>query len=86
MYLVANGTCTVLLQNLLKFINYPGRFIIEDIKTSLTDFFLTARGHNHKFEKKHILEFYPNLEYVLLGDDSHDPFYMRQFAKFFQLQ
>jgi hypothetical protein len=26
MYLVANGTCTVLLQNLLKFINYPRPF------------------------------------------------------------
>ncbi|PWA03943.1 App1 family protein [Flavobacterium psychrotolerans] len=48
--------------------------LLKDIKTSLTDFFLTGRGnHNHKFEKiKHVLEFYPNLQYVLLGDDSQD--------------
>ncbi|MFC6876278.1 App1 family protein [Flavobacterium myungsuense] len=47
--------------------------LLKDIKTSLTDFFFTSSNHNHKFEKiKHILEFYPNLEYVLLGDDSQD--------------
>ena len=48
--------------------------LLKDIKTSLTDFFFTGRGnHNHKFEKiKHILEFYPNLKYVLLGDDTQD--------------
>jgi phosphatidate phosphatase APP1 len=52
--------------------------LLKDIKTSLTDFFLTGRGsHNHKFEKiKHILEFYPNLEYVLLGDDSQKDAYL----------
>ena len=48
--------------------------LLKDIKTSLTDFFFTGRGgHNHKFEKiKHILEFYPNLKYILLGDDSQE--------------
>ena len=48
--------------------------LLKDIKTSLTDLFITGRGdHNHKFEKiKHILEFYPNLQYTLLGDDSQD--------------
>ncbi|RDI51394.1 App1 family protein [Flavobacterium glaciei] len=60
--------------------------LLKDIKTSLTDFFLTGRGnHNHKFYKiKHILEFYPNLEYVLLGDDSqHDPFLYEAICKIF---
>jgi phosphatidate phosphatase APP1 len=52
--------------------------LLKDIKTKLTDFILTGRGnHNHKFEKiKHILEFYPNLEYVLLGDDSQKDAYL----------
>ncbi|MFV5696624.1 App1 family protein [Flavobacterium sp. LB3P122] len=60
--------------------------LLKDIKTSLTDFFLTGRGnHNHKFDKiKHILEFYPNLEYVLLGDDSqHDAFLYEAICKIF---
>jgi phosphatidate phosphatase APP1 len=60
--------------------------LLKDIKTSLTDFFATGRGnHNHKFDKiKHILEFYPNLEYVLLGDDSqHDPFLYEAICKIF---
>jgi phosphatidate phosphatase APP1 len=52
--------------------------LLKDIKTKLTDFFISGRGsHNHKFEKiKHILEFYPNLEYVLLGDDSQKDAYL----------
>lgn len=60
--------------------------LLKDIKTSLTDFFLTGRGdHNHKFEKiKHILEFYPHLKYVLLGDDSqHDPYLYETICKIF---
>ncbi len=60
--------------------------LLKDIKTSLMDFFLTGRGdHNHKFEKiKHILEFYPNLRYTLLGDDSqHDPFLYENICKIF---
>jgi len=60
--------------------------LLKDIKTSLTDFFFTGSGnHNHKFDKiKHILEFYPNLEYVLLGDDSqHDPFLYEAICKIF---
>ena len=60
--------------------------LLKDIKTSLTDFFWTGRGnHNHKFDKiKHILEFYPNLEYVLLGDDSqHDPYLYEAICKIF---
>jgi phosphatidate phosphatase APP1 len=60
--------------------------LLKDIKTSLTDFFMTGSGnHNHKFDKiKHILEFYPNLEYVLLGDDSqHDPYLYEAICKIF---
>jgi phosphatidate phosphatase APP1 len=52
-------------------------FTIKRYKTSLTNFVWTGRGgHNHKFDKiKHILEFYPSLKYVLIGDDSqHDPY------------
>ena len=63
-----------------------GVFLLKDIKTSLTDFFLTGRGnHNHKFDKiKHILEFYPHLQYTLLGDDSqHDPFLYEDVCKIF---
>ena len=52
--------------------------LLKDIKTSLLDFFLTGRGdHNHKFEKvKHILEFYPHLNYTLLGDDSQEDVFL----------
>jgi phosphatidate phosphatase APP1 len=60
--------------------------LLKDIKTSLTDLFITGRGdHNHKFEKvKHILEFYPDLQYTLLGDDSQqDPFLYESICKIF---
>lgn len=60
--------------------------LLKDIKTSLTDLFFTGRGgHNHKFEKiKHILEFYPNLQYTLLGDDSQqDAFLYENICKIF---
>jgi phosphatidate phosphatase APP1 len=62
--------------------------LLKDIKTSLMDFFVTGRGnHNHKFDKiKHILEFYPHLQYTLLGDDSqHDPFLYEDVCKIFPL-
>lgn len=60
--------------------------LLKDIKTSLKDFLLTGRGdHNHKFEKiRHILEFYPNLTYTLLGDDSQDdPYLYESICKIF---
>jgi len=60
--------------------------LLKDIKDSLLDFFVTGRGnHNHKFDKiKHILEFYPHLQYTLLGDDSqHDPFLYEDICKIF---
>ncbi|MFD2603029.1 App1 family protein [Flavobacterium suzhouense] len=62
--------------------------LLKDIKTSLMDFFVTGRGnHGHKFGKiKHILEFYPHLQYTLLGDDSqHDPFLYEDVCKIFPL-
>jgi len=62
--------------------------LLKDIKTSLMDFLVTGRGnHNHKFDKiKHILEFYPHLQYTLLGDDSqHDPFLYQDVCKIFPL-
>lgn len=62
--------------------------LLKDIKTSLTQLFFTGRGnHNHKFDKiKHILEFYPDLQYVLLGDDSqHDPKLYETICKIFPL-
>ncbi|WP_116789460.1 App1 family protein [Flavobacterium psychrotrophum] len=62
--------------------------LLKDIKTSLMDFFVTGRGnHNHKFDKiKHILEFYPHLQYTLLGDDSqHDPYLYEDVCKIFPL-
>lgn len=62
--------------------------LLKDIKTSLADFFITGRGdHNHKFDKiKHILEFYPNLQYTLLGDDSqHDPYLYENICKIFPI-
>lgn len=60
--------------------------LLKDLKTSLMDFFVTGRGnHNHKFDKiKHILEFYPHLQYTLLGDDSqHDPYLYEDVCKLF---
>ncbi len=62
--------------------------LLKKIKTSLTQLFFTGRGsHNHKFEKiKHILEFYPDLKYVLLGDDSQqDPYLYESICKIFPL-
>ncbi|MFP5439530.1 MAG: App1 family protein [Bacteroidia bacterium] len=62
--------------------------LLKDIKTSLMDFLVTGRGnHNHKFDKiKHILEFYPHLQYTLLGDDSqHDPFLYEDICKIFPI-
>ncbi len=62
--------------------------LLKDIKTSLTDFFSSRKNdHNHKFDKiKHILEFYPNLQYVLLGDDSQkDPYLYESICKIFPI-
>ncbi|WP_366186913.1 App1 family protein [Flavobacterium ovatum] len=63
--------------------------LLKDIKTNLRQIFwsLKPERHNHKFEKiKHILEFYPHLQYVLLGDDSQeDVFLYEAICKIFPL-
>lgn len=60
--------------------------LLKDIRRGITDFFISGSGnHDHKFDKiKHVLEFYPNLKYVLLGDDSqHDPYLYERICKIF---
>lgn len=59
---------------------------LKDIKAGISDFLFTGRGnHDHKFVKiKDIISFYPNLSYVLLGDDSqHDPYIYERICKIF---
>ncbi|MCW2119063.1 App1 family protein [Flavobacterium sp. 7A] len=63
--------------------------LLKDIKTSLRQLFwsFNPESHNHKFDKiKHILEFYPHLQYILLGDDSQeDAFLYESICKIFPL-
>ena len=67
--------------------NLPKAVIkLKKIKKGISDFLFTGRGsHDHKFEKiKDIIMFYPNLEYVLLGDDSQkDPYLYERIVKIF---
>lgn len=59
---------------------------LKKIKTGISDFLFTGRGsHDHKFEKiKDIIGFYPQLKYVLLGDDSQrDPYLYERIVKVF---
>ncbi|MEH6407385.1 MAG: App1 family protein [Leeuwenhoekiella sp.] len=59
---------------------------LKKIKTGISDFLFTGRGsHDHKFEKiKDIISYFPELEYVLLGDDSqHDPYIYERICKIF---
>ncbi len=67
--------------------NLPKAIIkLKSIKTGLADFLFTGRGgHDHKFIKiKDIISFYPQLEYVLLGDDSQqDPHLYERIVKMF---
>ncbi|MDT7827772.1 App1 family protein [Pricia sp. S334] len=59
---------------------------LKRIKTGLGDFLFTGGGsHDHKFYKiKHLLEFYPELKFVLLGDDSQkDPYIYERIVKMF---
>lgn len=60
--------------------------LLKNIKTGIPDFFFSGRGdHNHKFQKiKHILELYPKLKFVLLGDDTQqDPYLYQNLCKIF---
>ena len=59
---------------------------LQDIKTGLGDLIATGGGsHDHKFDKiKHLLEFYPDLKFILFGDDSQkDPFIYERIVKQF---
>ncbi|SHF53361.1 Uncharacterized conserved protein [Salegentibacter echinorum] len=59
---------------------------LKKIKTGISDFLFTGRGsHDHKFQKiKDIISFYPNITYVLLGDDSQkDPYLYERICKIF---
>lgn len=61
---------------------------LKKIKTGISDFLFTGRGnHDHKFEKiKDIISFYPDLQYVLLGDDSqHDAYIYEKLCKIYKL-
>lgn len=60
---------------------------LKDIKTGIGDFLLTGKGnHDHKFEKiKNLITFYPNLQYVLLGDDTQqDPDIYQRICKIYE--
>ena len=57
---------------------------LKEIKSGLGDFLFTGGGsHDHKFYKiKHLLEFYPELKFILLGDDSQkDAFIYERIVK-----
>ncbi|RAV30246.1 App1 family protein [Sinomicrobium soli] len=59
---------------------------LKKIKTGIADFLFTGSGdHDHKFHQiKHLVEFYPELRFVLLGDDSQqDPFIYEKISKIF---
>lgn len=61
---------------------------LKKIKTGLADFLFTGRGgHDHKFIKiKDVISFYPQLQYVLMGDDSqHDPQLYERVCKVFPM-
>ncbi|QLE00151.1 App1 family protein [Galbibacter sp. BG1] len=61
-------------------------FKLKKIKTGLGDFLFSGRGsHDHKFQKiKDILEFYPEMRFVLMGDDSQkDPYLYQKIVKYF---
>lgn len=61
---------------------------LKKIKKGLADFLFTGRGgHDHKFIKiKDIISFYPQLQYVLLGDDSQkDPYLYERVCKVFPM-
>lgn len=59
---------------------------LKKIKKGISDFLFTGRGsHDHKFIKiKDIISYYPQLQYVLLGDDSQkDPYLYERVVKVF---
>jgi len=79
-----------LYQYIVRFTQFYGLpkavFKLKRIKTGIMDFFRTGRGsHNHKQDKiAHIIEFYPHLKFILMGDDSQqDPIIYERICKLF---
>ncbi|AYN67561.1 DUF2183 domain-containing protein [Euzebyella marina] len=63
-------------------------FKLKKLKTGLLDFLRSGGGnHDHKFHKiKHIIEFYPELKFILIGDDTQqDPYIYERIVKLFPL-
>ncbi len=59
---------------------------LKKIKSGLDDFVMTGGGsHEHKFKKiQNIMDFYPELKFILLGDDSQkDPEIYEEICKMF---
>ncbi|HET8838430.1 MAG TPA: App1 family protein [Flavobacteriaceae bacterium] len=75
------------IENFMKLHELPkGVLKLKAIKTGVFDFLTAGRGnHNHKFFKiKHIMEFHPELKFILLGDDTQqDPHIYEQICKIF---
>lgn len=76
-----------LINQFTRFHNFPKAvFLLQKIKSGWFDLLFSGGGdHQHKFHKiKSIMEFYPELKFVLLGDDSQqDPYIFEQAAKIF---
>lgn len=59
---------------------------LKNIRSGISDFLFSGKGnHDNKFEKiKEIINSYPNLSFVLLGDDSQqDAYIYEHIVKFF---
>ncbi len=79
-----------LYQYILRFTQFYGLpkavFKLKKIKNGIADFLRTGRGsHYHKQDKiSHIIEFYPHLKFILMGDDSQqDPVIYERICKLF---
>lgn len=50
---------------------------LKSIKKGIWDFLMGGKNHEHKFYSiKHILEFHPELKFILLGDDGQQDAYI----------
>lgn len=79
-----------LYQYIIRFTQFHGLpkavFKLKKIKSGITDFLRTGGGsHQHKQDKiAHIIEFYPHLQFILMGDDSQqDPIIYESICKLF---
>ncbi len=75
------------IENFMKLHEMPkGVLKLKSIKTGIFDFLTAVKtDHNHKFFKiKHIMEFHPELKFILLGDDTQqDAYIYEQICKIF---